>query len=479
MRTRSKSDHSDHAHDKSPLIGSGGIAHRPRTISRLTLAIWIFFAVNGGPYGIEQAVQSSSPLVALVALLVIPLAWCYPIAVVTIELSVAYMDSEGGLIDWTRHAFGDRCAKLVAFQYLLANFCDNSCYPILCASYICGLLNVDEAAYFWLPRAIAAVVVFKATCLNLMGLDIAGTAAWVLFVFIMAPVVLLTVFTLPYLHPPDWFHAPPDFLYSTDWTTMFALIFWVYSGWEDMGNLADAVNNPAKSFPTAIFLAIALVTVGTIAPTMLSVSVQPDVSQWSDGYFETIAEQVGNRFLALAVGLGGALGLFSNFLAQQLVSSQALHFTSVQGWTPEVFSRTRGDFTPYVSIIFCGSICLLIGVSGSFTFLAELWTLLYCMTMLWIFAAFIKLRLLFPISSKPQSDRAKDADVSSSIRAAYGATDAELQSIANGDLQSAPSSGLDRPYVAGGDSLVAAILLILPPSSLVLLNLYFFVNKYL
>ena len=74
-------------------------------LSSTQLAVWIFLCVNGGPYGIEEAVKASSPLTLLVTLSVIPILWCFPTAMMASELSACMPESNGGMIEWARFAY--------------------------------------------------------------------------------------------------------------------------------------------------------------------------------------------------------------------------------------------------------------------------------------------------------------------------------------------------------------------------------------
>lgn len=85
--------------------GSSGINHPRRTLNLSSLVALTFFCVAGGAYGLEDAVGAGGPMLALVALALVPWLWSYPTALMTAELSSA-MPEDGGYVVWVLRAFG-------------------------------------------------------------------------------------------------------------------------------------------------------------------------------------------------------------------------------------------------------------------------------------------------------------------------------------------------------------------------------------
>jgi hypothetical protein len=119
---------SPEAREDQPLLQ----AHtRPRTVGTIQLAIWVFLCANGGAYGAEEIVASTSPVILIVAILLVPWVWCLPVALVTAELSTAFSNSSGGMIEWAGKAFGLRFSIVSSLFYWASNTTDNSMYSIL------------------------------------------------------------------------------------------------------------------------------------------------------------------------------------------------------------------------------------------------------------------------------------------------------------------------------------------------------------
>lgn len=75
-------------------------------LGMLKLSALTFFAVAGGPFGVEPLVRTGGPGWAALGLLGVPYVWGLPMAMMTAELSTA-MPESGGYIIWIHRAFGD------------------------------------------------------------------------------------------------------------------------------------------------------------------------------------------------------------------------------------------------------------------------------------------------------------------------------------------------------------------------------------
>ena len=120
-------------------VTSGSVASavtRPAAaqLGVLKLAALTFFAVAGGPFGVEPLVRTGGPGWTVLGLLGVPYIWGLPMAMMTAELSTAIPES-GGYILWIQRAFGDFWATQARYDLsaprikrldscLLAAFCD-------------------------------------------------------------------------------------------------------------------------------------------------------------------------------------------------------------------------------------------------------------------------------------------------------------------------------------------------------------------
>jgi len=70
-------------------------ARQPRKLTLLPLIAATYFIVSGGPFGLEDTVAKAGYLSAILILLITPLIWALPTALMVSELSSA-LPEEGG-----------------------------------------------------------------------------------------------------------------------------------------------------------------------------------------------------------------------------------------------------------------------------------------------------------------------------------------------------------------------------------------------
>lgn len=99
----------------------------------LSLASLIFFSVSGGPYGMEEAIKTAGPLVTMLALVVLPLVWSVPEALVTCELAPTFPEPSGS-VAWVSYAFGPFWGWTKGYLSWLSGVTDNRCVWM----YVCA-----------------------------------------------------------------------------------------------------------------------------------------------------------------------------------------------------------------------------------------------------------------------------------------------------------------------------------------------------
>ncbi len=99
-----------------------------RGLRLIPLAAATYFMVAGGPYGIEDILGGAGYAKALAILLVLPLVWSFPTALMIGELASA-LPEEGGFYVWVRRAMGPFWGYQEAWLSLSASIFDMAIYP--------------------------------------------------------------------------------------------------------------------------------------------------------------------------------------------------------------------------------------------------------------------------------------------------------------------------------------------------------------
>ena len=122
-----------------------------RKIRFLPLVAATYFMVSGGPYGIEDILGGAGYARAIIILLVLPLLWSLPTALMIGELAAA-IPAEGGFYVWVRRGLGPFWGYQESWLSLTASVFDMALYPSIFVLYLGKFnpaLTAGPRAYLW------------------------------------------------------------------------------------------------------------------------------------------------------------------------------------------------------------------------------------------------------------------------------------------------------------------------------------------
>ncbi len=112
------------------------------------LTLFFFFAVSGGPFGVEEAVAAAGPAPCLIGFALLPILWGLPQALMTAELSSMFDARNGGYIVWVRVQRAAHPMLFLLLVFLLA--LSRSRSPSLRASQF--LSGAKDDTFYWSCR---------------------------------------------------------------------------------------------------------------------------------------------------------------------------------------------------------------------------------------------------------------------------------------------------------------------------------------
>ena len=110
----------------------------------------MFFTVSGGAYGLEDMISLSGPGMAILLLIVTPIIWSVPAALMVAELGTA-IPIEGGFYQWVKAGLGRFWGYQEGFWSWTTTWVDMAIYPVLFADYL---------SETYVPKAAAGDTVF-------------------------------------------------------------------------------------------------------------------------------------------------------------------------------------------------------------------------------------------------------------------------------------------------------------------------------
>ena len=353
--------------------------------------------VSGGAYGIEDIVHGAGYGLAILILLLTPILWSLPTAFMIGELSSA-LPCEGGYYAWVRRAMGNFWGFQEAWLSLVASVFDMAIYPTLFVAYLVRLFPWFSENYRgWI---VGASVVLVCALLNITGVKVVSTTSLWLFFALSAPFVLIVILT-PFKYSA-FLHAittPTSSKANIVGGVLIAM--WNYMGWDNASTIATEVDRPHRTYPLAMFMAVAIVAASYILPVAAVWMTKLPASTWETGSWADIAGMLGGPPLRIALVAGGMISAFGMFNALVMSYSRVPLAMAQDGMLPRVFAKLHSRTgAPWVAIMVCAigwGLCLGLG----FERLVTIDILLYGLSLILEFAALIFLRIREPELPRP------------------------------------------------------------------------------
>ena len=281
-------------------------------------------------------VQKTGYLATLLILVITPLLWSLPTAMMVSELATA-IPEEGGFYIWVRRGMGRFWGFQETWLTLAGSVFEMALYPNLCVAYFVAVLAraavrpsrtdlwvCDDRALhgvehswrqsgwrgFGLAEHRAARAVRRADCFRFGD----GTAA-------------------------AW--ASPVPLRHVDLLGGVLIAMWNYMGWDNLSTIAGEVEAPKRTYSRAMFGAVVLVVVTYVLPVaaVAHTGINPD--SWTDGGWVDIGRLIGGETLAIAIAIAGVIGAVGSFSTLMLSFSRLPLVMAEDGYLPRVFARAE------------------------------------------------------------------------------------------------------------------------------------------
>jgi amino acid transporter len=373
--------------------------HKPgrRGLRVLPLVAATYFMVSGGPYGIEDILGGAGFARGILILLVLPILWSLPTALMIGELASA-IPADGGFYVWVRRALGPFWGYQEGWLSLSASIFDMAIYPAIFVLYLGKFdpaLTVGWHGYAW-----SLAVVALCCAWNLRGAPAVGEGSVGMFVLLLAPFVVFTVLAFRHgvtAHPAiQWAQSGTESALST--AVLVAL--WNYMGWDNASTVAQEVENPQRNYPRAMIGATLLVAVTYVVPLLAMALTGLSINNFSTGDWMVAASRLGGPMLGLGVVVGGAISGIGMFNALVMSYSRLPMAMAEDRMLPQVLARRNARGVPWVSVLLCGFAWAL-ALKLPFERLISIDLVLYGSSLLLEFVALIVLRIREPQLERP------------------------------------------------------------------------------
>ena len=358
----------------------------------------VYLMVSGGPFGVEDTVAQAGYLGAILILLLTPLLWALPTALMVSELSSA-LPQEGGYYVWAKRSMGPFWGFQEAWLSLVGSVFDMALYPTLFVSYLehFNPALTANGKGLWIGAGLIAACALY----NLAGAKAVGVSSFAFTAMLLSPFAVLALYAGAHPGPAQPHAAQPyDFLLG------ILVAMWNFMGWDNSSTIAGDVHHPQRTYPLAMAGAVSLVTLTYAVPIAAVAATGLSPTKWSTGGWAEVARAVmgsgaGAQGVAAAITIGGMMGAAGALNALTLTLSRLPAVMADDGYLPGFFAR-RGARTgvPYVALIACAIVWVL-ALNLSFAKLVMLDVLLTGASILLEFASLVALRIREPGLTRP------------------------------------------------------------------------------
>ena len=354
-------------------------------------------------------------------------AFCVPYGMISAELGTTYQ-SEGGLYDWVKRAFGPKWAGRVAWNYWINFPLWIASLATAVTSIVTGMFGVElnifiilliQLTYIWLVTFLSTKRIGESK-----GVVNLGTA---FKIFLLLGIGILGIYafikTGESANPINGFgDVIPKF--NLENLSFISIILFNFMGFEVVGTWTDDMDNPKKDIPKALLIGGLLMAIFYILPaTGFNIALSPDTVAEMDP--ENVVEVLTTLFTTVGIGasivkalvyVGGFMFIYTfiaNIASWSFGVNEVAKYAAEDGSMPKAFTKVNREGVPARAAVINGIVASAIVIFGAIAnkisegFGAG-FSLFFCLS--WItllvsyipmFLAFLKLRKTDPNATRP------------------------------------------------------------------------------
>ena len=261
----------------------------------------------------------------------------------------------GGPYAYTRRAFGDLAAFLVAWGYWISMWTSLGALAVALVGYLAVVVPQVNATPA-VAAGTALIAVWTLVTVNVIGARAAGWVQVVTTVLKLLPLVLVTAVGLAHFDPSHFEIADASLrTLATNVPAAATLTLWAFLGLESATIPAESIERPDISIPRATLVGTALVAVVYVASTIGVMSLLPreTLSISTAPFVDAVGARAG-PWAAGVVAAGAALSCFGALNGWTLLVGQLPVAVARDGLFPRIFARISRRGTPAAGLMIAG-----------------------------------------------------------------------------------------------------------------------------
>lgn len=261
----------------------------------------------------------------------------------------------GGPYAYTRRAFGDVPAFLVAWGYWISMWTSLAALAVALVGYLTAF--VPALARTPMTAAVSALTsVWFLIAVNIAGVRAGGWVQALTTLLKIVPLIVVTVLGLWHFEPAHFVIVQTDVRsFAAAVPAAAALTLWAFLGLESATVPAASIADPDTTIPRATLLGTALTAIVYISSTVGVLSLlPPHMLGQSPAPFADAARAAAGDWAGRVVALGAAISCFGALNGWILLAGQLPLAVARDGLFPRIFARTSARGTPAAGMVIAG-----------------------------------------------------------------------------------------------------------------------------
>jgi amino acid transporter len=306
----------------------------------------------------------------------------------------------GGYYRWVQLALGDFWGFQEGWWSWLFTFVDMALYTVLCADILYQswpaltgghlLSGASRMAFIFAFIWIAAII-------NWRGAAWVSRYSLVVMIGVLAPFLVLVY---DGLHRSGAVVIGPTHLHTGTVGLALAVVVWNYTGWDNVGTFANEIERPARTYPLALLLTLAVITVAYLLPISAGLRLDPTTRHWTDGYFTHLGALAAGRWLAGTMVITATMSSWTQYTGQLVYVMELPTNLARDGFLPKFLVADNRFGVPVGALLFSSVLYSAFAVAP-FSRLVIADTLLYVAGLVLEFVALVVFRKREPERERP------------------------------------------------------------------------------
>ena len=303
------------------------------------------------------------------------LAFCLPYGLITAELGSTF-ESEGGMYDWVKMAFGKKWAGRVAWNYWI-NF------PLWISALAVAITDV-VAGIFEIELTIPALLIIQLAYIGLvtfLSTQRIGESKWIVNlgtffkILFMVALGLLGIYVwIKTGESANPIESVADLFPSMDLAglSFISIIIFNFLGFEVVATFTNDMENPKREIPKALIVGGILMALFYILPaTGVNVAMTTETAEaasLTDSFAILLANLgVGEGAIRAVVIIAGLMFIYTmvaNITSWSFGVNSVAKYAAEDGSLPAIFKKTNENGVPVGVAIITGIVAAIINVIG-------------------------------------------------------------------------------------------------------------------